>query len=41
MNGYPDDFDKLLDAMVNKPPLEVDDRESPTDDDDKREDDAD
>lgn len=34
-------FDRLLDAMVNKPPLDVADKEPPADDDDKREDDAD
>lgn len=34
-------FDRLLDAMVNKPPLEVGDKEPPADADDKREDDAD
>ena len=36
----PDDrFDRLLDAMVNKPPLEVADKEPPADADGKREDD--
>lgn len=33
-------FDELLDAMVNKPPLEkVQPHDEPQDDDDKREDD--
>ena len=36
----PDDrFDKLLDAMIYKPPLDVADKEPPTDADDKREND--
>jgi len=35
-------FDRLLDAMVNKPPLEkVRPHDEPQDDDDKREGDAD
>lgn len=33
-------FDRLLDAMVNKPPLDVADKEPPADADDKRENDA-
>lgn len=33
-------FDRLLDAMVHKPPLDVGDKDEPQDDDDKREDDA-
>lgn len=33
-------FDRLLDAMVNKPPLEVADNEPPAESDDKREPDA-
>ena len=38
----PDDrFDRLLDAMVNKPPLDVADKEPLADADDLREDDAD
>lgn len=32
-------FDRLLDAMVHKPPLKVDHKDEPQDDDDKREDD--
>ena len=37
----PDAFDRLLEAMVNKPPLEpkVQPHDEPQDDDDKREDD--
>ena len=34
-------FDRLLDAMVKKPPLDVADKEPPSDADDKREPDAD
>ena len=34
-------FDRLLDAMVNKPPLDLADKEPPVDADDKRESDAD
>ena len=30
-------FDRLLDAMVKKPPLDVADKEPPADADDKRE----
>jgi len=38
----PDDrFDRLLDAMVNKPPLDVSATDEPKDDDDKREPDED
>lgn len=37
----PDDrFDCLLDAMVNKPPLDVSPKEKPEGEDDLREDDA-
>lgn len=32
-----DRFDRLLDAMVKKPPLDVADKEPPADADDKRE----
>jgi len=40
MTDPKDAFDKLLDAMVNKPPLEkVQPHDEPQDDDDKREDD--
>lgn len=41
MPDKPDAFAQLLDAMVNKPPLKVVDKDPPADDDDKREDDAD
>lgn len=34
-------FDRLLDAMANKPPLEVQPKDEPTDANDLREDDAD
>lgn len=34
-------FDRLLDAMVNKPPLDVADKEPPADAGDLREDDDD
>lgn len=40
MTDPADRFDTLLDAMVNKPPLEkVQPHDEPQDDDDKREDD--
>ena len=34
-------FDRLLNAMVPKPPVDVGDKDEPHDDDGKREDDAD